>query len=327
MDRDELDRQVGRGGRVVRRSDLVGAGIPSSSFHDVMRREGWQRRDRGVYVPPHVQVDATIAARAALANLAADGAWLARGSVLWLRGLLEDAPAEVQVVVHDRRQPARRAGVDVMRSRTLRADEHTVCRGLPCTTLARAVRDCCGTGWKVPQLLPLCLQAIQQRTLAVADLREQRRRMGRGCTGTSVLDELIAEVALDGSDSILERVGRDGARRRLAVQPTDDPFPWRAPDGVVDHLDIAWPHHWVCIFCDSRRYHGSGWAFNTDRRMWNAVSGSWRPFWLDAATARDEDRLDALLDDVAEALAAADPERPPAKRAACRCSHCLGRAR
>lgn len=325
MDREPLDRLTTEGGRVVRRAHLLDAGLPSATLHETFRREGWTRRHPGVYVPPHVALDSELEVRAALASLEDSAACLARGTVLWLRGLLEPAPEEVQVVVPDRRQPARRAGVGVVRSRTLRDDERTRCRGLPCTTLARAVRDCCATGWKADQLLPVCLQAIQERKLDLAQLREQRRRMGRGCRGTALLDELIAELSLDGSDSILERSGRDGARRCLRVQPYPTPFPWRAPDGVVDHLDIAWPHHWVCIFCDSRRWHGTGPTFSSDRRMWSSVSGLWRPFWLDSARARND--LDGFLAGVEEALDAADLSRAPAKRAPCRCSHCLARLR
>lgn len=325
MDREPLDRLTTAGNRVVRRADLLDAALPSATLHATLRREGWRRRHPGVYLPPHVTLDNDLEARAALASLGDAEACLARGTVLWLRELLDSAPEEVQVIVPDRRQPARRAGVGVVRSRTLRDDERTTCRGLPCTTLARAVRDCCATGWKTPQLLPICLQAIQERKLDLEQLREQRRRMGRGCRGTAVLDQLIAELSLDGSDSILERSGRDGARRRLRDQPYPTPFPWRAPDGVVDHLDIAWPHHWVCIFCDSRRWHGTGPTFSSDRRMWSSVSGLWRPFWLDSARARDD--LDGFLAGVEEALEAADLSRPPAKRAPCRCSHCLARAR
>lgn len=323
MDREPLDRLTAEGGRVVRRARLLDAGLPSATLHETFRREGWTRRHPGLYIPPHVGLDSDLEVRAALASLEDSEACLARGTVLWLRELLEAAPEEVQVIVPDRRQPARRAGVAVVRSRTLRDDERTICRGLPCTTVARALRDCCATGWKVPQLLPICLRAIQERKVDLTQLREQRRRMGRGCRGTAVLDELIAELSLDGSDSILERSGRDGARRRLRVQPYPTPFPWRAPDGVVDHLDIAWPHHWVCIFCDSRRWHGTGPTFSSDRRMWSSVSGLWRPFWLDSARARND--LDGFLAGVAEALAAADLSRPPAKRAPCRCSHCLAR--
>ncbi|MBW3619737.1 MAG: hypothetical protein KY461_05785, partial [Actinobacteria bacterium] len=137
-----------------------------------------------------------------------------------------------------------------------------------------------------------------------------------------VVDQLIAELELDGSDSIIERGGREGLVG-LRTRPDPRPFPWRAPDGVVDHFDIAFPAEWVCIFCDSRRWHGHGRAFSSDRRMWNSVSGHWRPFWLDAAILRDG--MAAFAAAVDEALAAADLTREPARREPCRCSHCLRR--
>jgi hypothetical protein len=323
MDRDELHQQAEDGGRIVRRADLLATGIPPSSLHDALRGDGWQREHRGLYVPPHVAMEPSLRARAALVSVG-DGACLARASVLWLRELLEEAPRNVQLIVPDRRQPARRRDVDVVRSRTLRADEITVVEGMRATTLARAVRDCCASGWTVEQLLPLSLTALQQRKLWIADLREQRRRMGRGCRGGDTLDTLIAELERDGSDSILERLGRDGLGRRN-LRPEPAPFPWRAPDGVVDHLDIAFPDAWVCVFCDGRAHHGTGPAFSSDRRMWNQVAGLWRPFWFDAATARDGS--DDFTDEVARAVAEADPTRPRARRHPCRCSRCLARER
>jgi hypothetical protein len=107
---------------------------------------------------------------------------------------------------------------------------------------------------------------------------------------------------------------------RLPVRPYPRPMPWRASDGVIDHLDIAFPAQWVVVFVDSRAFHGRGRTFTTDRRAWNSVAGLWRPFWVDSTILRDS--LDDLVAQIRQALEEAPTDRAPAVPAPCRCRQC-----
>lgn len=322
MDGDDFNAQVARAGRVVRARDVDRLPMSRSGFYAMARRGGWRSEFPHAWIPPHVEIDGLVRARAALASLGHGEAWLARSTVLWLLDLVPFPPDEVQLVVPDRRQPVARTGARVVRSRTLRPDERTTIRGLPCTTLARAVRDLCAERWPPDRLLAICLDALQSRKLFLDDLREQRRRMSRGCTGTGELDLLIAELEIDGSDSIIEKHGRRLVAP-LGVTPYPRPFPWRAADGVVDHLDMAFHHHWVAIMCDSRSFHGTGPVFTTDRRAWNSLAGDWRLFWLTSTIIREG--AQEFVAAVGQALAAASPDRPSARPVVCHCSRCLTR--
>jgi hypothetical protein len=320
MDHRELSDRVERAGGVVRAGDVVGPGVVRSSFYDLARREGWQSPFAGAWMPPHLPLDGLARARGVLASLGNDDAWLARTTVLWLLGLVKKPPADVQVIVPDRRQPVSRPGATVVRSRTLRPDELTKIKGLPATTLARTVRDLCGARWTVEALLPICLDALQRRQLFLDRLKEQRRRMSRGCTGTRVLDLLISELELDGSDSALEKAGRSDIVPP-GYTPYPRPLPWRARDGVVDHLDIAFLAEWVAVMCDSRAYHGAGRVFESDRRMWNSLSEDWEVLWLTTDILRNDPA--GFTARLQRALDAAPRDREPARPVACRCSRCL----
>lgn len=117
----------------------------------------------------------------------------------------------------------------------------------------------------------------------------------------------------------------DRATRQLLRPYASDlyprPFPFRCPDGVVIHLDIAIRWAWFALECDGFAYHSSRDAFRRDRLRWSqAQRGGWRISWV------DRDRLDndpdSIVDEVQEVLAAADPDRPPPEQAECRCSTC-----
>jgi hypothetical protein len=96
MDHRELSDRVERAGGVVRARDVVGPGVARSTFYDLARRDGWQSPFAGAWMPPHLALDGFARARGVLASLGHDEAWLARGTVLWLLGLLKKPPADVQ---------------------------------------------------------------------------------------------------------------------------------------------------------------------------------------------------------------------------------------
>jgi hypothetical protein len=110
-----------------------------------------------------------------------------------------------------------------------------------------------------------------------------------------------------------------GAVVDAGLRPWTVPFPWRAPDGRVNHLDLAFPAGWVYIDCIGDRYH-AGSAAQADRRRWNAADlGGWRTVW--AGWERRDD-LAGIVADVRRRLAEADPARPPAQPAPCECRSC-----
>lgn len=314
---DALAEVLRTNGNAISIRDAVRAGEADSSFRERLVGDRWQQPYAGAYVPPHVPLDAEVLATAALKSVGAP-VWLARATALWRVELLRRPPADVQLIVPNDRRLKDRPGTRIVRSRTLRGDEVTTVRGLPSTTTARALRDLCET-WGLEQVLPVALDALQSRRLKLDDLREQRRRTGRGYRGAATLDALIVDLERDGSDSILEHAGR-GLLDVLPYRSYPRPMPWRAPDGVIDHLDIAFPNEWVVIFCDGRTFHTTREAFTADRRAWNSVTGLWRPFWLDPRILRESP--DTFVEQVAEALEDAPRDRPPAIPAQCLCRGC-----
>ena len=278
----------------------------------VMRRatrEGWTRLHPGVYLLPGVPDGART--RLVAGTLAVDG-YAARRSALWLHGAAERVPVRPQLVVPHRRRGVVGRAVDQHRSRRLPDGHVTEVDGIPTTTAERAVVDLAAGGEHPRRLTSLVVEGEGRRRLSRARLADVRADLPPGFPGLSTVDRVLADLGALRSDSGWEHeVRSDLARLGFPVHP--EPFPYRCEDGVVVHLDVAFPDHWVYGECDGRAFHDGAEAFEVDRVRWTQVVRRWRPVWITWSRWSYERR--AVLQDLERALELADPSVAPARPA------------
>ena len=273
-------------------------------------REGWARLHPGVYLLPGARDDAR--ARLAAACLAVDG-YAARKSALWLHGVIDIAPVRPELVVTHRRRGVVGREVDQHRSRRLPDAHLTEVDGIPTTTAERAVLDLAAGGEHPRRLTSLVLDGERRKALARARLAEVRDGFGRGFPGLATIDRVLEDLGALRSDSGWEHeVRRDLTRLGYPVHP--EPFPYRCEDGVVVHLDVAFPDHWVYGECDGRAFHTGPDDFETDRVRWTQVVRHWHPVWI--TWSRWTYERPTVLADIERALELADTSAAPARPAA-----------
>lgn len=294
-------------------------GVSVKALDGRARRERWPRPHRGVVLAPGVVPDRLTAVSAGIKAVGAP-VFAGRRTAAWLHGVMDRAVGPVELVVPETRRSPRLRGVRVWRSRTLRAHHLTEVRALPATTVARTILDLAAV---LPQqmLRNVTVDAMQRRRMTFDELHALSGELRRPPGGVKV-KRILRELAHERPESALELRTRSLLRNR-GFAPHPRPFPFRCPDGVVIHLDIAIPSAWFAIECDGYGSHSSRKAFRTDRVRWSqAQRGGWRLTWV------DRDRLDndpgSIVAEVSEALAGADPGRPPPEEADCRCPQCPG---
>ena len=304
-----MDLAASRGG-VLALSDAAACGLHPRTIMRRARREGWLRLYPGVYLLPGADDGARAGTAAAVL---ASGGHAARTSALWLAGAVPDPPLHPHVVVaHARRGLAGRK-VAMHRSRRLPDTHLTEYDGIASTTGERAVIDLAAGGEHPRRLTSLVVEGERRRKLSRARLADTLEDLPRGFPGLAVVNEVLADLGALRSDSGWEHeVRRDLVDLGMPVHP--EPVPYRCEDGVVVHLDLAFPDHWVVGECDGRAFHSSDAAFETDRVRWTQVVRHWRPVWITWKRWRYERR--AVLDDLQRALDLADRTAAPATPAA-----------
>lgn len=270
------------------------------------KRYGWLHPAAGVVVLPGVRP--TFEQRTMVAVRAAGREALAsRATAAYLWGIRDRPPERIEVVVPYGNGPLPLDGVQRWRSRTLTAQDVAVARGVPVTSPPRTVVD----------LAPVLSQDLLRFTLVDAHLRrivrpadvaEVYRRQRRTPGGPRLLEALL-DVDESQCDSRL-----DVAVRRLlargGLEPYPNPFPYRCSDGVLVHIDVAFPGHWVAIEVDGFGSRSQRAVLEQERVRRNAlVRDGWRPYPIDwLHLSRDPE---AVLRDVA-AMLAVPLHRPPA---------------
>jgi hypothetical protein len=291
---------------VVCLADAVEAGLTARTVMKRASREGWVRLHPGVYLLPGA-TDGPMA-RTAAAVLAADG-YAARRSALFLHGVVDQPPLHPHVVVDHRRHGVFGRTVMMHRSRRLPDDHLTDVDGIAATTAGRAIIDLAAGGEHPRRLGALVLDGERRRRLTRDEVAAVRHTLGRGFPGLAAIDRTLEDLGATRSDSGWEHeVRADCLRLGLPVHP--EPFPYRCEDGVVVHLDLAFPRHWVYGECDGRAYHSGVEVFGKDRRKWTQLVRHWRPVWITFDRWRYE--RDAVLADIERVLELADPARAPA---------------
>src|SRR5680860_569843 len=162
------------------------------------------------------------------------------------------------------------------------------------------------------QRLRFCvIDAVRRRKVTIAQLHALAMLLS-STAGGQRLAQVLADLEQDPVDSGFEWSVRTELRSG-GREPWAGPFPWRCDDGVVVHLDIAFPQWWVALECDGRGKYDSGSSFTTDRIRWTQTTKQWSIIWVDWHRWHS-DRA-GVLRDVTDAIAAADPNRPPAQTA------------
>lgn len=290
---------------VVSRGQALALGIPSSTLHRRLVRDGWDIPVPGVAVAPWATPGAHL--EAAIAGWAvAPGGGVTGDTALAVHGVRVAFPACPTVVVpHDREGTSRRVAV-IIRSRTLRASDVGRHDGIPCVSIHRALLDLAARS-PTADLRERLIDLRQQRLLDTEELQSWLEA-ARGARGRPRLLEAIADVVGSGADSILTRRVEE-ALQLSGLAP--DPYPAVVDvGGRVLHPDITFSRHRVAIECDSLGFHADQAALDRDARKHNAyrLSGwtSLRISWLRAR--RD---LDGFVAEVRRALAQTSPRPRP----------------
>lgn len=302
--------------------DGVPFGVSPAAVRAKAEREGWPWPHRGAVLLPGADPTAfRTRVSAALRSIGAP-VWAGRRTAAYLHGMVDRPPSQLELVIPHDRRAAHRLDPKPWRSRNIYPFMVTEVDGLSVTTQARTIVDAAGILGVTP-LHDLAIDAVRLRPPLFGEIRElvdwlrdRGHRVHRGHR----LDVVLARLDRERPESALELRTRSLLRNR-GFAPHPRPFPFRCPDGVVIHLDIAIPWAWFAIECDGYGFHSSRKAFRTDRVRWSqAQRGGWRLTWV------DRDRLDndpgSIIAEVSEALAGADPARPPPPELDCSCRHC-----
>lgn len=290
---------------VVTLRDASECGLSADAVRARAGREAWTRLHRGVWLL--ASAPDTRAARHLAAVAAVPGIF--RGeSALFVTGTGVAAPHPPQLLLpHDLRSRARR-GIDVRRTRHLPDDDVIEVGGQLATTAHRSILDL-AQGWSVDRLRPLVIDLEREGHLDRTHLATCLRRTPRTTPGRGRVRLLLDELGWLRSDSTTEHeIRHDLTQLGYPVHP--EPFPYRCDDGVVVHLDLALPTHWVYLEVDGLGTHARRGVFEADRRKWTQVVRDWQPIWV-TSDRWHRDRA-SVLRDLDDAMARADRSRLPA---------------
>jgi hypothetical protein len=212
------------------------------------------------------------------------GVWMAAVLSCGADALLSHRPAAVLLGIRD----AARARVDVTLPRRLRArdgirphhalipdDERTVHAGIPVTTVPRTLLDLANV--LQPHELRRALE--QAEALRLTDpltlVAVVQRHKGR--RGAKALTAALAQGPLRASLPRSELERRFLALTDRAGLPKPLVNHWIDVGGELIQADCVWPAHRLIAELDSRAWHGTGQAFDRDRRRdRRCLAAGWR---------------------------------------------------
>jgi hypothetical protein len=237
---------------------------------------------------------------------AGDGAALSRRTAAWffwkLDGLGRRAPDAIDLTVPEDWHLKAPAGVVVHRAWTLKPGlDHTLVRGLPCTTVQRTLIDLAG------ELEPIALeQALDSAARKDRGVLERTRvrleELGtKGRAGADVLAKLLAHPPLSPSGSALEVL----VRRALEDAGLPPPI---AQLSIEDRhhdqagiADFAWPEHGVVLEVHGHEFHSTDRAHERDFRRHAAMAAVGLRV-IPVTTKRFMEDRDGVIAEVREAL-------------------------
>lgn len=315
----EVFEEARRSNGVLHVTDGEPHGISRRTLERRARRDGWRtpHPGYGVVLAPGCVPDRLTLVTAAV-KAVGEPVFAGRRTAAWLHAVMDRAAGPVELVVPNERRSPRLRGVRVWRSRTLRDHHLTSVGALPATTVPRTMFDLAAV---LPEemLRDVTIDALQRRRMSLEELHALSADLIRP-PGVGKVRRILRGLAHERPESALDR------RTRALLRPYGfglhpRPFPFRCPDGVVIHLDIAIPWAWFAIECDGFAFHNNREAFRRDRVRWSqAQRGGWRITWVDRNRLKDDPG--SIIEEVREVLAEADPDRPPPPELACTCHRC-----
>lgn len=247
--------------------DSPGVGLTPRQVQARAARDPWDRPYPGVVFIPGHPVDHRGHLAAAQLHLGADAA-ASEHSALWLYGLAPRSPARPHLLLPHARRVAARSAV-VRRSRCCEASDRTSIDGIsilrvPFLLLAISPRTPFDALW------PIALDARQRRLFVDDELAARLDTVGR-MPGRRRVEQVLARLTTDGSDSVFEAQVRERLRA-AGLAPSDGPVALRAADGRTVHLDIAFVRERVAIECQGFIAHHSRRQLDRDARRDNAIA-------------------------------------------------------
>ena len=183
------------------------------------------------------------------------------------------------------RSPRKHPGIDLHRSITLRPEDTTRIRNIPCTTVARTLLDL-GQVVNGREVARACDQADILDAFDLHELLDQ-------------IDRNIPRVAAKRLRAVLDEhyIGSTPTWSRLEEEflalcsdaglPLPEVNVWITPDGEEPwsiRVDLVWREQRVIVQTDGRQTHGTAQAFEHDRREdqrlvaagWTVIRTTWR---------------------------------------------------
>ena len=282
-----LDDLVRRQAGVVTLGQAVACGVSAATVQRRARHKAWERLHPGVYLVGGHRLTDEARVRAACL-WAGETAAVSGPAAAWWHGVLDRAPATIEVTVPRRFGPDGRPGVRVRRRDLATADLVRIrdvwSTGVPLSVLETAVA--------LPDGSTFLDRALQRHVRFPTLYRAFCRNMGR--RGSSDAGRLLVAAA-DRADSAAERllvkILRDAG---IIGWVLGHPFgPWR--------IDLAFPAQKVAVEVDGWAWHVDAERFRNDRRKQNAlVRDGWDPLrftWHDlhGTPAAVVEEIDATL--------------------------------
>ena len=259
-----LDLLVRRQGGVVTLRQAVDFGVSRQTVQRRVQDGAWDRLHPGVYLVGGHRLTDEVRVRAAWLWAGTDAAVSGVAAAYW-HGLLERAPATIELTVPHRRKPRPQPAL-VVRRRDLHHVDLVGRRDIWLTAVPLTVLE---TAVALPNGSSFLDRALQRHVRFPTAYRAFCRNMGR--TGSSAAGRLLVAAA-DRADSAAERLlVRILRRAGITGWVLGHPFgPWR--------IDLAFPCEKVAVEVDGWAWHVDAARFAGDRRKQNAlVRSGWDP--------------------------------------------------
>lgn len=248
---------------VVRRAQLLAAGVTSREVDRLLAGGGLRRMHAGVYLLGHLRGELEPErARVMAAVLAGgQGALLSHWPAAWL---LELAPkptpaAPIDIRIPPGRTRVRRPGIRVHTSSALPAADATSVDGVPATSPLRTIEDLATVADR--RALERVVARAERNGLVTLDAMKARAERRRGRRGGPVL---LAVLAQEGGPDFLRSELEERFRDLLAA--TGLPRPRFNAVVLGREVDCYWPGERLIVELDGYAWHRSRRSRDNDRR-------------------------------------------------------------
>lgn len=269
---------------VVRTSKVLRAGTVSpGTLYRELGRARWQRTETGVWEPPGAPFN-PLRRLTAVTHTAGDRALVTGQAALWLRAVVDNAPAcpSLLVDLHDRVRPRTARVIATSRFDSVHASR---VRGMRVAATPRALADYATEGATVDQLVTAIVAAVRLRRCTLEDLAAEVERRQR-FRGRGRLRRALGLLRGELSHSGVEQRARRRLRQLDAAFTTAPHTVYRQEQPAAE-IDIAhpplsygvevdgpvhlWPERRAADAQHDRELGRDGWVI--DRYWWDEIEG------------------------------------------------------